>query len=367
MSTCESVDTVVVRLEPRKKRCLQRRLLGTMRVVKSKGAQKSVSHGKTKDRYLDIANTWRAILILGGMIASLIAMYGYFSESEQIAWASLMFWPLSFCCQFVAYLPNGTRDLTAWHEKFIIRYCGLLVGLSLFFFGLTLLVHHEDKDSSTFEKITGRVGATLGAIFMVIFPLMNIGMASKYDDLPQKKLKSALTQIWLSLPRVCGSLLYLSSSSLRCIMRVEDSLSVPQKCANPIFPTICIMILLTNTWAIAYVKSPVNRVGHSTTLHDIIALRMPVARGAQLVAFGACAVLALVLFSVTDEEGSEMTPILGTLMSLLGSCLLLAVLIDIGEVYIKPLFFTTLPNRDEVHASESSSSRSDVMSISSFL
>jgi hypothetical protein len=333
-----------------------------------KNALKSVNYEKIDESRLEIANTWRMILIFGGMIASILAMLGFFSD-ERLAWASIMFWPLSFCCQFVAYLPNGYRDLNAWHEKFIICYCGLLVGLPLFFFGLTLLTH-EDSESSSFEKITGRAGFTLGVIFMIIFPLMNIGMASKYNSLPEKKLKHALTEIWISLPKVCGSLLYLSSSSLRCVMKVEDSLSVPQQCANPIFPTICIMLLLTNTWAIAYVKSPVNNTyrGHSTTLNDIIALRMPLARGAQLVSFGACAVLALVLFSVTDEDGSEMTPVLGFLMSSLGFSLLVAVLIDIAEVYLKPLFFPATNKEDDMTETETTmSSRSDVMSITSFL
>jgi hypothetical protein len=322
-----------------------------------------------KGKHLDIANTWRVILVFGGMLASGFAVCGYLLESEQVAWATPMFWPLSFCCQFVAYLPNGVRNLKAWREKFVIGFCGLLVGLSPFFFGLTLMAH-EDQHTSSFERFTARAGLGMGMVCMVIFPLMNFGMASKYNALPEKKLLAALTEIWHSLPRVCGSLLYLSSSSLRCIMREgADTLSVPKRCANPIFPTMCIMVLLTNTWAIAYVKSPVNKAGHNTTFHDLVALRMPMARGAQLVAFGACGVIALVLFSITDEQGSEMSPLLGSLMALLGGSLVVAVLIDVFEVYVKPLVFpglaaVTVVDEGERERAGSRGSRSDVRSLS---
>ena len=46
--------------------------------------------------------------------------------------------------------------------------------------------------------------------------------------------------------------------------------------------------------------------------HYVLKLTMPALRGTQLIAFGVCSTLALVLFSFTDESGSEIhfdTPI----------------------------------------------------------
>ena len=67
---------------------------------------------------------------------------------------------------------------------------------------------------------------------------------------------------------------------------------------------------------------------------------MPVLRGIELITFGICSALALVLFSLTDENGAEihLDSALFTVMLLFGlSILIMAAEIEIYENNIRPL------------------------------
>ena len=160
--------------------------------------------------------------------------------------------------------------------------------------------------------------------------------------------------------KVCGTLLYLSTHSLRCIWRKGDP-PVEERCANPIGPSLCVMFLFFVAWLVAYVLAPVERSGivRNLTWPDLLALRMPKSKGATLLVFGTSCVLSLLLFSILDEDGMGMTPdLLNLLLLWLTSIVALYALLTF-EYIIKPRF-NQFANTQEGRSTKSSPVRSSI-------
>ena len=261
--------------------------------------------GTESDKIIEISWIWRACCMTGGLVASGLGFGGFITKSERAAWTAVMFWPFSLACLIVGGACN-IRGLGKWQENIAIGGCGFLIGVPLLFAGWTEL-ESEDEGTSIVIKGAGRLSLALGSGYVMIAPFIAYQLASMWNALPNSELNRATVNMMKSVPRVCGSLLYLSTASLRCTWKGNTE-SVASRCANPIFPSLCVSLLLLAFWVVSYVASPIDRRRCSLTYHDVLSLRMPRTKGALLLSFGMCAIASLILFSATIEEGANITP-----------------------------------------------------------
>jgi len=90
-------------------------------------------------------------------------------------------------------------------------------------------------------------------------------------------------------------------------------------------------------------------------VHDVIKVRFDRMEGVQFALFGLLSVLALLLFSFTNEDGSEATPYLWSLGGLFTFSILILLILLVYEFIVKPYFFSSSATRDGTSPSTVSS------------
>jgi len=178
-----------------------------------------------------------------------------------------------------------------------------------------------------------------GAVILIIWPPLFYFAASSWNNLLNKDLSSALMTIFKSLPGVLSTILYISASSLRCIIRVDENESVVQQCGNPIFPTFLITVLLAFIWLSVYVFFPIAKHKREYTWVDVLKLKFDRMEGIQFAHYGLLSVLALVLFSLTEEDGSKLEKHLVYLCGLFLLPIWSLIFLTIYDIIIKPSLF----------------------------
>mmetsp|Transcript_22552 Transcript_22552/g.42382 ORF Transcript_22552/g.42382 Transcript_22552/m.42382 type:complete len:402 (-) Transcript_22552:78-1283(-) len=319
-----------------------------------------------EDQDVEVATAWRVILWMGGLTSSGFEVAANFvKDPESALWAGFMFWPFSAVC-LCSLVPTYAKIVETMRGKCTVSFIGMLWGLPLFLGGLALMAD-EDDETSDLKKYVARILLGGGAVMTVtIMTMAFFGFtryAARWSALPQEDFNKGFLNLIKSLPKASATLLYLSTASLKCIFKDDDSISVYERCANPIFPSFCILGLATITWVVAYLLGPITEDSGTLTWFHVLKLKMPALRGTQLIAFGACSTLALVLFSLTDEAGAEIQL---NLKSPLFSVMILFVLsldiiwgIEVYENHIRPLFCPhTATTLDDSTGSSSSRSAS---------
>ena len=120
-------------------------------------------------------------------------------------------------------------------------------------------------------------------------------------------------------------------------------------------PTFCISLLFALTWFVGYLLTPIAKHKREHTWADVIKIRFDRIEGIQFSLFCFLSALALVLFSLTEEDGNALTTYmiyLCVLFILAFGSLLFLVFYD---VFIKPRFSPSAATRDKLSASTVSS------------
>ena len=184
------------------------------------------------------ATRWRGLLFLRALLEPFGKLVSVLTGSESFRLATLAFWSFSRTCIFGIVFGN-VRKFERRHEKALIILCGVLFGAG--------------------EVICGDV---FWAVFwIVIMPLSFYTGASMWSKLPDQDQKIAVTNLFKSLPYTLGSLLYLSSASLRCLLAADETMDVMEQCGNPIAPAHFVSNMVILTRGLSYILSPISLKG----------------------------------------------------------------------------------------------------------
>ena len=206
-------------------------------------------------------------------------------------------------CSVAAALGNP-RNFGSMKEKLFIVLCSL-VEPSYWF----ILVY-----------ITGSVGNLIsGYVYMLILVPSYLAVAKLYSKFSDRRLGAAVTTIFKSLPRLLGSLLFISASSMQCIMdsKPEDELDENgyiKRCQNP-FPTYFVSGFLGVSWQLTYIIPPL----------------LPSDR---ILTWSVTEVL--VVYSLTNDEEGEVNDFLGGVIDIMKWNFFILALIIVYEQKIKP-------------------------------
>ena len=321
--------------------------------------QGSVTRGSEKEVDIEPISWILRLLAFGGGLVSLgMALSGFLDKDIRMAWTAGMFWPFSIICFILAGGANP-KGIGECHEKIFVVICCMFGGGVPVLCGLTWIASENESTIEDFMWWTARGALIVGVILVVTLPPIFYFIILQGYELSNKDLNRSVHNGYKSSFRVCGSLLYLSTASLRCIWwEVEGEFSVEERCANPIGPSLCVMFLLLWAWAIAYILFPIDKGERALTWPDLLALRIPRTKAAIFLALGATSVVSLVLFSVTDENGKNLKPeLLNLIIFWIGFVALLACIL-VFEYVLKPILNRNAMTHDDSASEEISPVRS---------
>ena len=184
----------------------------------------------------------------------------------------------------------------------------------------------------------------------MILPPTYLGAVKLYSKLSDIKLRAAITALFKSLPGVLIPMLYISAESLRCIMdstfdaKIDDRAFI-ERCGNPSQPTWWVSAFLAVSWWLTYALSPVLPSHRTPTWSDVMNLNMGRIEGLQFILFSNFSILTLVLYALTNEEGTELIDFLQGLINVMAINVTILLFIVVYEYVIKPAIFrpTTRP------------------------
>ncbi|GMH57721.1 hypothetical protein TL16_g02450 [Triparma laevis f. inornata] len=166
-----------------------------------------------------------------------------------------------------------------------------------------------------------------------------VKLYSKFSD---RKLGAATTTIFKSPPGILGSLLYISASSMQCIMDSKydddlDELGFIKRCQNPSFPTFLVSIFLAMSWCLTYLLPPLLPSDRTLTWSEVMKLNLGSRiEGLQFTLFCTLSMEALVIYSLTDDKGGEVNDFLQGLIGIMFYNFCILGLIVVYEYVIKP-------------------------------
>ncbi|GMH67997.1 hypothetical protein TrST_g4198 [Triparma strigata] len=154
-------------------------------------------------------------------------------------------------------------------------------------------------------------------------------------------------------------MLYISAESLCCIMdsRSDEKLDEwgnIKRCGNPSRPTWWVLTFLYFGWLLTYVIPPMLPSHRTLTWGDVMELNMDKIEGLQFILFSTFSIEALVLYALTNEEGTQLSNFLLRLIYVTVLNFAILFLIVAFEYVIKPAIFR-LTTRS--HASSSVTSQ----------
>ncbi|GMH48800.1 hypothetical protein TL16_g00377 [Triparma laevis f. inornata] len=188
-------------------------------------------------------------------------------------------------------------------------------------------------------------GSVLNLIWGCVWTLISVPsflagviLYSKFSDL---KLGSAATTTLKSLLDILGSLFYINASSMQCIKdpKPEDELDEfgnLKRCQNPSRPTLWVSIFLMMSWVLTYLITPLLPSDRALTWSDVMKLNMSRMEGLQFTLFCTFSMEALVMYSLTDDEGGKVNDFLNGLIDTMVVNFAILVLIVLYEHIIKP-------------------------------
>ncbi|GMH91634.1 hypothetical protein TL16_g12110 [Triparma laevis f. inornata] len=146
-----------------------------------------------------------------------------------------------------------------------------------------------------------------------------------------------------TLPDILGSLLYISASSMQCIMdsKPEDELDENghiKSCQNPSEPTIWVSYFLLASWVLSVLIPPLLPSDRTLTWSDVMKLDLGSRiEELQFTLFCMFSIEALIMYSLTNSEGEEMDNFLGGLVIIMLLNFSSLAFIVLYEYVIKPL------------------------------
>ena len=181
-------------------------------------------------------------------------------------------------------------------------------------------------------------------------PPVYLGVVKLYSNLSDRKLGAAITALFKSLTGVLIPMLYISAESLRCIMESTpdakfDEWGNIKRCGNPSQPTFWVSIFLAVSWGLTYLIPPLLPSDRTMTWSNVMNLNMGRIEGLQFILFSTFSILALVMYALTNEEGTELSDFLQGLINVILYNFFILGLIVLYEYVLKPAIFrpTTRP------------------------
>ncbi|GMH94386.1 hypothetical protein TrVE_jg4892 [Triparma verrucosa] len=143
-------------------------------------------------------------------------------------------------------------------------------------------------------------------------------------------------------------MLYISAESLNCIMESSSDDKLDEKgnierCGNPTYPTLWVSVFLGTSWWLTYLIPPLLPSDRILTWDNVMKLNMSRLEGLQFALFSTLSVEALVLYALTNEEGTEISDFLQGLINIMWLNYTLLALIVFYEYVIKPAICRSSP------------------------
>ena len=220
--------------------------------------------------------------------------------------ASKMFEQFGCVCSFAAALGNP-RNFRSRKEKLFIGLCSLSQIAYLAILGYAL--------GSMYLFIAACVWA-------LILPPSYLGAVKLFSNLSDRKLGAAVTALFKSLPGVLIPMLYISAESLRCIMNSSPNAKIDERgfierCGNPSQPTFWVSVFLGTSWCLTYLIPPLLPSHRTLTWSDVMILNMGRIELLQFTLFSTFSIEALVLYALSDEDGTELSDFLQGLITVM--------------------------------------------------
>lgn len=248
---------------------------------------------------------------LGGLLSPTLGVLGFMKQDEKLLWTARNFGNFSIVCTVLACTGNP-RNFGSWKEKsFIVTsfttYCS-----GQFSYG-SELSRLDDKAAVK----TGKMGMMMVAFTMLVsLPalLHGVKLFSRFSD---AKLSSSMLSMFQSVPSLLGSLLYVASTSFRCILQSDEKLgSVVEQCGNPIQPANVVSLYLFLAWLMGYFIGPMASDASKLSWKQVMELRMTKLQFTNGGLFSALSLLASIIFANTNESGAAYDDFLQLLVSL---------------------------------------------------
>ena len=227
-------------------------------------------------------------------------------------------------------MPNSNSfALRSFSEKLFITLCSLLPGI--YYFTKAYLM-------------SSRFLFHCACAFTLVCPLFVIGSTKLYSKLSPNRLGAAVTAIFKSLPGLLGSMLYISTSSLRCVINTPSSqselgdLGFFLQCGNPSRPTYYITAFMLAGWAFTYVVPPMLSSGKSLTWNAVMNLKVGKVEGLILALFCLISAQSLALYALTNNAGEEASDYLERFMMVMDYSCASLFMVTTYEYVIKAFF-----------------------------
>ena len=104
---------------------------------------------------------------------------------------------------------------------------GAFIGISNIIIGVA-----EMMQDDLVTKGYGQQNTAFGIFFLIIWPPSCFHITKKYARLPDTELSIALMNIFKALPQTLGSILYVSTAAMRCLLYANDLSPIIDQCGN---------------------------------------------------------------------------------------------------------------------------------------
>ena len=272
-----------------------------------------------------IVRMWKIVFVVGAMVPHGFALASLKYGDMRLVAASRMFEMFGSVCSIAAVCGNP-RNFGSRNEKLFIGLCAL--SLAAYYAILAYAL------GSTPLFIRACVNA-------LILPPCYLGAVKLYSKFSDRKLGAAITALFKSLPGALIPMLYISAESLRCIMDSTADVKLDEdgnikRCGNPSQPTWWVSVFLTASWGLTYVIPPLLPSDRTMTWSDVMNLNMGRIEGLQFILFSTFSILALVLYALTNEEGTELGDFLEGLILVMVVNFGILSLVVLYEYVLKP-------------------------------
>ncbi|GMH61765.1 hypothetical protein TrLO_g7558 [Triparma laevis f. longispina] len=185
----------------------------------------------------------------------------------------------------------------------------------------------------------------MGCSFALLLVPSYLASAKLYSKFEDPKLGAAITTIFKALPGLLGSLLYISSASIQCIMNYssEDKMFEgywdyhKKRCQNPSWPTVWVSVFLMTSWWLTHLLPPMLPSNRALTWNGVVKRSMNRVEGLHFTLFCTFSMEALMVYSLTDNEGGGTNDFLDCLIDIMFWSLFALIDIVVYEHLLKPL------------------------------
>mmetsp|Transcript_31947 Transcript_31947/g.63354 ORF Transcript_31947/g.63354 Transcript_31947/m.63354 type:complete len:394 (+) Transcript_31947:155-1336(+) len=281
---------------------------------------------------------WRCLMLFGGLLGPGMAAASIMCKSkdalaaEKMAWASGCFGAFSITCLLAAALgdvQSGTRV-----EKVYVFLCGIAPGAAYILQGVALDGIHDSG-----SNLVG-----IGIALVLVVPWAAIQVCSKWNGLEDRELGDSIIELFKSMPYTLGSMMFLSSSPLGCILDANDDSPVYEQCGNPIAPSQQINSILFVSWVMLYWVGPIKKDIVNKSWEDVMTMQMSDAEGLQLTIFGLLSIVTNLQAANLSEDGDSMSGFMEN-VDLIFQCLFYGLVgIILLDVVYKSWLFHCIPS-----------------------